>query len=165
MFSGVFCCKLESDMDKVKQIIEDMLKRMTLSFDSVDVSTDTDGKSVVCIRTKESNLLIGNKGEHFLAFSHIIKKISSQLYPETVDFSVDINDYQKNNIEKLKQKALMLAERARSFNTSIEMDPMSSYERMIIHSLFGDAPDITTESVGLGKDRRIKIKHDPQKSI
>lgn len=151
-------------MDKVKQIIKEVLTKMTVSFDDIETCLDTDGKTTVCIKTKESNLLIGNKGENFLALSHLIKKISSQLLPGIGDFSVDINDYQKNNIEKLKQKAMMLAQRARSFNTSIEMEPMSSYERMIVHSLFGETSDISTESVGQGKDRRVKIKHDPQKT-
>ena len=38
------------------------------------------------------------------------------------------------------------------------MDPMSSYERMIVHSFFAETPDIKTESKGEGRDRRVVIK-------
>ena len=36
---------------------------------------------------------------------------------------------------------------------------MSSYERMIVHSTFSDDPEVTTESEGEGKFRRVILKH------
>ena len=78
---------------------------------------------------------------------------------EDTSFFIDVNDYQKKHIEDIRMKAQVLAERARYFKSSVEMDPMSSYERMIIHSEFAEVPDIKTESAGVGKDRRIIIKY------
>jgi predicted RNA-binding protein Jag len=57
----------------------------------------------------------------------------------------------------------MLAERARYFKSSIEMDPMSSYERMIVHAEFTETPDIATESAGFGKDRHVVLKYTEEK--
>ncbi len=56
-------------------------------------------------------------------------------------------------------KALNVAEEARNLKTDILMEPMSSYERMVVHSTLAGIPDISTESVGLGKDRRLKVKY------
>lgn len=148
-------------MEEVKRIVVELLQNMDISFDEIETSSLFFNKPVVSIKTKESNFLIGAKGEYFLAFSHIIKKMASKVVGED-GFSVDVNDYQKNNFEKLKQKALVIANRARSFNTSIEMEPMSSYERMLVHSFFGEISDISTESIGVGKDRRVKIKYNKQ---
>ena len=41
---------------------------------------------------------------------------------------------------------------------SVEMEPMSSYERMIIHTLFTADSGVVTESVGERNERRIVIK-------
>jgi predicted RNA-binding protein Jag len=38
------------------------------------------------------------------------------------------------------------------------MDPMSSYERMIVHAEFSESSDIATESIGAGKERRVVIR-------
>ncbi len=52
----------------------------------------------------------------------------------------------------------MLAKRARSFKIDVEMDPMTSYERMLVHSHLEGRPNIKTESIGEGKERRLVIK-------
>ena len=56
-------------------------------------------------------------------------------------------------------KALNIAEEARNLKTDILMDPMSSYERMVVHSTLAGTPDISTESIGEGRERRIKVKY------
>jgi spoIIIJ-associated protein len=104
-------------------------------------------------------LLIGDKGETFYALSHIIRKMVTKGQEDKAEFSIDVNDYRQSLIEKLKLKAKMLANRARDMKANIEMDPMSSYERLIIHGVLTDEPNIKTESVGEGKERRVVIKY------
>src|SRR3989344_1629997 len=72
------------------------------------------------------------------------------------------NDYQEKRIQELKNRAQIMAERARFFKSNIECPPMNPYERMIIHSFFSDVPDIKTESTGFGRDRRVVIKYVSQ---
>ena len=43
------------------------------------------------------------------------------------------------------------------------MDPMSSYERMIVHAEFTDTKDIATESTGYGRERRVTIRYTESK--
>ncbi len=74
-------------------------------------------------------------------------------------FAIDVNDYRSFQIEKLKIKAKMLANRAKDMKVSIEMEPMSSYERLIIHGALNGEANIATESIGEGRDRRIVIKY------
>jgi len=70
-----------------------------------------------------------------------------------------VNDYRASIIEKLKMKAGIMANRARDMKSNIELEPMSSYERLIIHGTLSSQPNIKTESTGEGKDRRIIIKY------
>lgn len=151
-------------MEKVKQTIQEVLKLMGISFDDIEISLNDVGSHVFSIKTGESSLLIGHNGEHFLALSHVIKKIASTYISDDTDFSIDVNNYRAGQVAKLKQKALMLADRARSFKTAIEMEPASSYERMLVHALFTETPDIKTESQGVGSKRHVVIKFDPDKT-
>ena len=113
------------------------------------------------IRTRESGILIGTKGANFAAVNHLLRKIVGSKSKEIPGpkFSVDINDYGKSLTETLKNKVTMLRERARSLKTNVTLEPMSSYERMIVHSLCQGFPDIRTESEGDGEERRVVIKY------
>lgn len=165
------------DNKEIKKILEEILEKMGISWTEILVSENKDGTARFSIKTDESNLLIGNKGSGLLSLNGLVKKIVEKkdaALPQpahdalageskkSVQFSVDVNDYQEKKTEELKNRAVILAERARSFKTEVEMEPMSSYERMIIHSFFTETPDIKTESKGEGRDRRVVIKFKEQ---
>ena len=116
------------------------------------------------VSTPDSAILIGEHGACLLALNHIMKRIIEQTNKELNEsFFIDVNDYQKKRIEEIRAKAHILAERARYFKSSVEMDPMSSYERMIVHAVFGEVNDITTESTGMGRDRKVIIRYTETK--
>lgn len=77
---------------------------------------------------------------------------------EAVKFLVDINDFQKKHIEEIKDMACMHAQRVRYFKKEIEMPLMNSYERRLVHTVLQEYPDIKTESVGEGFERRVVVK-------
>lgn len=135
---------------------------MNVSFDEVAISErELEKCPVFCVRTKESGVLIGVKGANLAALNHLVKKMASRGSPENEDIKliVDVNDYHDKMLQDLKAKAMIMSERARSFGVDVPLPPMSSYERMIIHSLLEGAPNIKTESEGQGKDRRVVIKY------
>ncbi len=148
------------DDTKIKKTIEEIVSSLGVKFDGIETKEDpiTQNK-VYVIKSSDSGLLIGDRGETFYALSHIIRKISTKGFEDKADFSIDVNDYRDGLLEKLKLKAKMLANRARDMKANVEMDPMSSYERLIIHGLLTDEPNIKTESVGEGRERRVVIKY------
>jgi spoIIIJ-associated protein len=74
-------------------------------------------------------------------------------------FLIDVNGYRTQKIKDLQNKALMMAERARSLQYDVELSPMSAYERLIVHTTLQDAPNVKTESQGEGRNRRVVIKY------
>ncbi len=155
--------------EKIQTIITDLLTRMGVAFESVS-RRETDGRTNFVIKSSDSHILIGSRGAHIASLNHVVKRIVSKqldMGDQKFDFFVDVNDYHDRLVKDLQDKANILAGRARSFKTNVEMDPMSSYERMIIHNLFQDVSDITTESIGVGSKRRVVIKYTevPRESI
>ncbi len=74
-------------------------------------------------------------------------------------FLIDIGNFQQKRVENVKAVAHLMAERARYFKSNIEVDPMSAFERRIVHEFLADQTDLKTESVGIGPGRRVVIKY------
>jgi spoIIIJ-associated protein len=148
---------------EIKNIIEEILKRIPIKYEEVRIiERENIGSKIFSIKTGESGMLIGNKGENLFALNHIIKRIARKNAGEETElekFVVDVNDYQDRLMDELRNKAKIMCERARSFKVDITLDPMSSYERMLVHSCLENEPDVKTESVGEGKERKVVIRY------
>ncbi|MBI4117999.1 MAG: hypothetical protein HY455_00435 [Parcubacteria group bacterium] len=156
------------NQERAQKIVEDILSRLCVDWRFDGVKDLHDGAiTKISIVTEEPHLLIGEEGKTLLAINHLMKKIlerdEEEGARETMSFMVDVNDHQEKRIEELKNKATIMAERARFFKSSIELEPMNPYERMIVHSFFSQTPDIKTESTGSGRERRVVMKFvDPE---
>ena len=140
---------------KIKSFLEEILSKLDIKFDSIDIDDATE-QVVFQINTTQGARLIGGRGDTVRALNHIVRKAFDNR-EESIRFFVDVNGYRTKKIEELKQTALVLAERARSLKYNVEMTPMSSYERMLVHSTLSEEPNIRTESHGEGRDRRVVI--------
>ena len=151
---------MENQIKTISALLAELLKKMTV-IGQVECS-EMDGGPVFTIKTKEAGILIGEDGKHLIALSHIVKKIIENKFKkdnlEDIPFLLDVNDYQMKKIEGLRNMARMNAQRVIFFKKEMEMEPMSAYDRRIVHSVLGGYPDIKTESVGDGLDRRVVIK-------
>ena len=116
------------------------------------------------VSVKDPHPFLSRDGEGLSALNHLVKKIVETKSikdgnQSETEILIDINGYQKKKIESIHALAHMMAERARYFKSSIEIDPMSSFDRRVIHEFLADAVDLKTESVGEGLSRRVVIKY------
>ena len=155
---------METQIELVKNIIENLLKSMKIELISVEIRQDVIEESFCFnIKTDKSSLLIGNDGQTIKSLNHIVKRlfykdIESKNEERKINFIVDVNDYQQKNIEKVKESARQAADKVIETKEPFELEPMSSYNRMIAHSALSERDDIVTESTGEGFSRRVVVK-------
>lgn len=131
-----------------------------LDVEPGEVSVRSGHRTVVAISSPASKLLIGPHGEHLQALNTVLRRMIEQQHgEEAANFLVDVNNYHEERVEKVREGARMLAQRARLFKHDVELEPMSSYERLVVHELFAEDPEIKTESAGEGKFRHIVLKY------
>lgn len=150
---------------EIESILKELLDAMQVSYTGI-VRSEIAGQNIFSIQTDDARSLIGTHGDTIQALDMLVKKIMEKRVPPTPDasaegthFLVDVNDYRSKQIKDIQTKALMMAERARSFQYDVELNPMSGYERLIVHTTLQDAPNIKTESAGEGRNRRVVIKY------
>ncbi len=146
------------DAALLKTTIAELLSLLGVETDSIDVKTGH--RTVVAVNSKESARLIGSGGEHLRALNTIARRLVEAKHgEEAASFLIDVNGHHEAEMEKVRQNARMLAQRARLFKHDVELEPMSPYERLVIHELFAEDPEIKTESAGEGKFRHIVLKY------
>jgi len=120
------------------------------------------GQTVIAIEVAPTQLGSVSLYDVVHALDHLTKKIiesRAEDIESAKHFLVDLNDFRSRQIKELQTKALMMADRARSFQYDVELTPMSAYERLLVHATLADQPNIKTESQGEGKNRRVVIKY------
>jgi spoIIIJ-associated protein len=149
---------MKEKLETIKELIENTLKSMTV-MGEVEI-VERDEYFYFAIKTREASILIGEGGQNLEALNHLVKKMSENIIPreERPMFLLDVNEYHQRKVEELKSMARMQAQRVRYFKKEITLDPMTSYERRIIHSALTEYPDIATESTGENPNRRVVIR-------
>lgn len=111
------------------------------------------------IRTDDAGLLIGEGGGNLFALNYLLRKIvEKQTGSSDKQFLIDVNDFQRRRFDELRDVARMSAQRVRYFKKDVTLDAMSAFERRIVHMALQEYPDIETQSIGQGLERRVVIK-------
>ncbi len=152
----------------ITNLIKELIEKTTVSVNEISVSPDEvqnkDKTTWFRVEVKEPHFFLGRNGEALSALNHLVRriiesKISTVENPEELNILIDINGFQQKRVENIHAVAHMMAERARYFKSNIEIDPMSAFERRIVHEFLSDATDLKTESEGIGPSRRVVIKY------
>ena len=154
---------------EIQNLIKDLVEKTTVKLNEISVTEDGPKNVWVSVQVGEPHFFISNEGEGLHALNHLVHRILEAKMPKDrkqedeepsgLGVIIDINGFQKKHIENIRAIAHMMSERARYFKSSIEVDPMSAFERRIVHEFLADATDLQTESTGTGRDRRVVIKY------
>jgi spoIIIJ-associated protein len=109
------------------------------------------------IKGDDLGILIGRRGQTLVALEYITKLIVVRRLKAWVPLTVDVGGYKRRRRDSLQKLALYLAEQVKSRRRAMPMEPMPPDERRIIHLALADHPDVTTQSIGDGENRKIVI--------
>lgn len=156
-------------METILHTVAELLAKLGFEHEGIEVKTGhlptgKAGRTVVAVKSSDSKQLIGPHGEHLRSINTLARRLIEQKHGEEAsNFLVDVNGYHEAQMERVRGQARMLAQRARLFKHDVEMAPASPYERLVIHELFAEDPEIKTESAGEGKFRHIVLKYSEVK--
>jgi len=131
-------------MEKIKQILKKSIELICLGE---EVKIDTDSKELkLSVRGNDLGIAIGRDGKNMQALEYIINLIGKRKKLLCRNVTIDIKDYRKKKISKIKKTAVIMAKKAISEGRKIALKPMGAYERKMIHNLLAKFKDVTTRS-------------------
>lgn len=146
----------QKQIEFINKNSKELLERMGVLC---DLSIHDVGDEVwVSINTEDPVLNFGDVSKNIAALNSVLRRMAEKNFKEPIKFLVDINDFQKKYAEDIRDMARMHAQRVRYFKKEVEMRPMNAYERRLVHTILQEYPDIATESVGEGFERRVVVK-------
>lgn len=148
----------ENTKNKLEEILHTFFQ-ITKESQTINYNIEKQNNQVLLHITGEKvNHLIGYKGKTIEYFQSLLNSILQKEDEEYAKIFVEINDYKKQKEEKLRKLANKMAANVIRFRKPIKLEPMSAYERLIIHQELASREDITTESYGEEPRRRVVIR-------
>ena len=107
------------------------------------------------VKTDDSGRLIGRQGQTLSDLQYITNRLLFQQDPSAPKIMVDVSGYRAQARDALVKKAQEAAEKVRRWGDVVELEPLSAFDRRIIHQALKDDPTIETHSVEVeGTDKK-----------
>lgn len=135
----------------------DIAKQLDINDLTIDV--EEKGKIInISLESKKAALLIGKRGQTLNSLQELTQLVVHQYAKRFVLVKLDVENYRKRRQESLEQLANRMADKAVYTGKKIELEPMPSNERKIIHHILANRIDIETYSVGSDTKRYLVIE-------
>lgn len=109
------------------------------------------------IKGDDLGILIGRRGQTLSCLQYIVRLIVGHQTEAWVPIIIDVEEYKQRRYEALQALAWRIAEQVKAEQAPFTLEPMSAYERRIIHLALAEHPDVTTQSIGEGEARKVVI--------
>ncbi len=147
---------LEVAKERVQEFLNKFLKLTT--GEDVKYSCEMEENSIsISINDKKADFLIGYRGETLNSMQTILNAVAVRETNEKVRVELDVLDYREKRKKSLEELAEKIAKSVIRTRKSITLEPMTPYERKIIHTKLQDNNKVKTISIGEGLHRKIVV--------
>ena len=149
----------KEDLEKAKKEINTFLSEFLKQIaDTITYEISEEENVVhVLITGEESTRLIGYRGESLNSLQTILTTIANKGRESNVKVILDIGEYKDARKKTLEDLASKIERTVTKTGKAITLEPMTAYERKIIHTKLQDSKTVKTHSIGENENRRVVI--------
>jgi len=108
------------------------------------------------VKTDDAGRLIGRQGQTLSDLQYITNRLLFQQDATAPKVMVDVGGYRAQAREALVKKAKDAAEKVRRWGDTVELEPMTAFDRRVVHQALKDDPDVETHSAEVdGTDKKV----------
>jgi spoIIIJ-associated protein len=146
---------LDDQADAAEDFIHGLLDVLDMDGEAeADIAEDT---IEVRVSGPDMALLIGRHGATLEALQELTRAAVQHQTTSGCRLILDIEGYRDRQREMLERRARSAASRARKTHRPVALDPMSSFERKVIHTALADFDGVHTASEGEEPERKVVI--------
>jgi spoIIIJ-associated protein len=103
-------------------------------------------------------LLIGRHGQPLEALQELTRHVVMRRTGLRCRVVVDVEDYRKRQRDRLVAKARDVAKRVARTGREEELEPMTPFDRKVVHDAVAAIEGVESSSTGVDPDRRVVIR-------
>ena len=146
------------NQDRIVSYLQNIVIAMGYPDATVDFREDGNRHFTLNIKTEENtSLIIGKRGVTLNSLQFLVNNFAKKFSSHYFRIEVDCDDYRENRKKTLEDLALNLAKKSKKFGKPVELEPMTSIERKIIHNALTGIKNVETESRGEEPHRYLVI--------
>ena len=147
---------LEGSKQKVMEFLDKFME--TSVGEKVEYKCNTKENVIeIIIEDKKADFLIGYRGETLNALQTILTAVAVKDNSERIRVELDVLGYREKRKKALESLAEKIAKSVIRTRKSITLEPMTPYERKIIHSKLQNSNKVKTTSIGEGMHRKVVV--------
>lgn len=144
--------------DSIVNYLQNIVVAMGYPDATVDFREDGNRHFTLNIKTDENtSLIIGKRGITLNSLQFLVNNYAKKFSAHYFRIEVDCDDYRENRKKTLEELALNLAKKSKKIGKPVELEPMTSIERKIIHNALTGIKNVETESRGEEPHRYLVI--------
>lgn len=148
----------QDEIDKVKKCITTFLEQFIVNLPSMKFEVTSNDQCIyVTMEGNEAGSLIGYRGETLNAMQTILSSIANKNIDKKITVILDIEGYREKRKRALEELADKLARTVIRTGKQVALEPMSAYERKVIHNRLQDSQRVRTYSIGEEPYRKVII--------
>jgi len=144
-----------SPSEALEELLEEIAETLSLDVD-ITVS-EVDGVLTGTLDGDDLGLFIGRHGQTIDAVQHLAQRIVFPDGPASTRVVIDADGYRERRAEALRADADDAADDAIRLGEAVELDPLPSFERRIVHEYLRERGDVATHSEGEEPDRYLVV--------
>ncbi len=151
----------DDELDTIADVAISVVRSILSHFDADDSPIDEyegdEGELILDITAPDLAVLIGRHGRTLESLQTLVSLLVSRKLGFRYPVSVDVEGYKSRRHDKVISMAKSAASRAVSQGRTVNLPPMSAYERRLVHIALREDDRIDTHSEGVDPERRVVI--------
>jgi spoIIIJ-associated protein len=148
---------LDNIADTAISIIQEIIPFFLINDITIDEYEGDEGELILDITGDDIAVLIGRHGKTLEALQTMVSTITMASLNMRYPLILDVEGYKNRQRDKLENIALSAASKAIKQKRDIHLNPMSPYERRLIHMALSNNKKVKTESEGEGNKRHVVV--------
>ena len=144
-------------IEYISEYIQNLSRCMKINIESEILESEDIFK--VTLVSDQNAILIGKEGRTLNSIQLLLKQSIKNKIGLSLKINVDVANYKVKKLKNIEYQVKKIIKEVKSTKITAALDTMNSYERRFVHNLVSEYKNLTTESIGEGRDRRVTIKY------
>ena len=146
----------EEIIQYIKKYISELSKNMCISI-NCEVRIDENNINVLLV-TDNNNIMIGKDGKTLNSIQLLLRQATKDLNKFNIRIILDVGNYKSKKLKNLDYEIKRICKEVLNTKLEVKLDPMNSYERLLVHSIVSEYEGLQSISYGEAPERYTVIK-------